>query len=1171
MTLLGNLQLMSLKLLVNLSSYLEKLSSLLMVAGRSAPRYQSIAVLYTRSTHLQSYLSEYYLVVVSLCHKLLKFTQRSTVCQLGAALGSLDINIYQAELERWASAIKEEMSILMAENIEMEAQENRLFRALTTKNTASTSQLRRRKMNQRVLASLSIHDFEKIWKQTRKAGNTTLFNRNIAYQDWKGRGDSCTLVYTGKLGCGKSVLLANMVDDLNLHTQNSATRVAYFFARHDTPESLEARTIIGSLAWQFLRMNQNLDLTGTAKSLDMRTSTLDVESILDLLQYALPADFKAYVVLDGIDDCDDDEREQLIQHLQKLQVTFKVLLCISHRVESNSLLKHHLEKLTAATTTSIPENNPDIEEFIEAELESCIGSGKLVLGDPRLILEIQDALQAGSKGMFLWTALQIDSLCYMKTDDTIRQALRDLPKDLSETFSRILSRSRDLGEPYQKRILEVVTAAQRPLTAEELREALSVVPGDATWNPAKALNDVSSVLTCCGSLLIKDEEDYTIRFVHHSVKQFLLDGGKASEAAITTHGAKRTMSEIVLTYLNYNIFDTQLSALYSSQVVNQSPIPKIVHSALGSSSTVSNLALQFLKSRKQPDFDMNKVLRETKEKASGANSIHQHHFRSYTQLYWVQHILDLSDLDPAMYRLLLRLCRRKGVDVNTTGDFGRTLLPWAATNGHNEVVELLLESGKAEVESKDESGRTPLSWAAGKGYEAVVKLLLETGKADIESKDNYGQTPLSWAARNGHETVVKLLLETGKVDAESKDIDGLTPLSWAARNGHETVVKLLLETRKAEVESTDYKYGRTPLSWAARNGHETVVKLLLETGKADIESKDNYGRTPLSWAAENGHETVVKLLLETGKADIESKDNHGQTPLSWAAKNGHETVVKLLLETGKADIGSKDNYGQTPLSWAAENGHETVVKLLLETGKADIESKDNYGQTPLSWAARNGHETVVKLLLETGKADIESKDSYGQTPLSRAAENGHETVVKLLLETGKADIESKDNYGQTPLSWAAENGHETVVKLLLETGKADIESKDNYGQTPLSWAARNGHETVVKLLLETGKAEVELKDKYGQTPLSWAARNGYETVVKLLLETGKVDAESTDSEYGQTPLSWAAKNGHETVVKLLLETGKVDAKSKGYQKALSGAKERGHNGIVTLLESYSQK
>ena len=1035
---------MFLKLLVNISSYLEKLSTLLMAAGRSAPRYQSIAVLYPRSTHLQSNLSEYYIVVVSLCHKLLSFTQKSTVGRLAGALGSLDINTYQAELEHWADAIKEEVSILMAGKIEEEAQANWRFRALTTKVSASTTHLQRLKMNQLVLASLSTHDFEKTWKQTRKAGNTTLLDRNTAYQDWKDREDSCTLVYTGKLGCGKSVLMANMVDDINLHVQDKNTLVVYFFPRHDLLESLKARTIIGSLAYQFLRIIPDLDLTGAAKSLDMSRPTLDVETMSDLLEHALPADFKAYVILDGIDDCDDAEREQLIQHLQKLQGKFKLFLCISHRLESNNFLPHYLKKFTSTSSTLIPDNNPDIMEFIEAKLESYIESRKLILGDPSLILEIQDALQVGSKGMFLWTALQIESLCFMKTDDTIRQALRDLPKDLSETFSRILDRSRGLGEPYQKRILELITAAQRPLTAEELREAISVVPGDVAWKPAKLLNDVFSVLPCCGSLLIIEEEDLTIRLVHHSVKQFLLDGYKEGETAFTIDGAKRTMSEIVITYLNYSIFDTQLSTTHASQVTSQSAIPKIIHSALGPS-TVSKLVLQFLKSKKQPGFDMNKVLAESRE-AFGNRSIRQQHFRSYTQLYWLQHILDLLDLDPVMYRLLLRLCRGNEVDANTIDEFGRTPLSLAAGMGNEIVVRALLESGKGEVGSKDMYGWTALFWAAYKGSEAVVKLLLETGKADIESKDKEGQTPLSWAARKGDEAVVKLLVGMGKADVESRDVRyGLTALSWAAENGHEAVVKLLVGTGKADVESKDM-YGWTALSLAAENGHEAVVKLLVEMGKADVESKDKGGRTPLSWAAENEHEAVVKLLVGTGKADVESKDEKGQTPLLRAAKIGHEAVVKLLVGTGKADVESRDvRYGQTPLSLAAENGHEAVVKLLVEMGKAEVELKDKKGQTPLSLAAENGHEAVVKLLVEMGKAEVESKDEEGKTPLLRAAKNGHKAVVKLLVGTGKADVESRDvRYGRTPLSLAAENGHEAVVKLLVEAGKADVESEDKW-------------------------------------------------------------------------------------------------------------------------------
>ncbi|KAH8761294.1 hypothetical protein BGZ57DRAFT_931726 [Hyaloscypha finlandica] len=42
---------------------------------------------------------------------------------------------------------------------------------------------------------------------------------------------------------------------------------------------------------------------------------------------------------------------------------------------------------------------------------------------------------------------------------------------------------------------------------------------------------------------------------------------------------------------------------------------------------------------------------------------------------------------------------------------------------------------KVDADSKDEDGRTPLSWAAENGHESVVKLLLATGQVDVISDE----------------------------------------------------------------------------------------------------------------------------------------------------------------------------------------------------------------------------------------------------------------------------------------------------------------------------------------------------------------------------------------------------------------------------------------------------
>jgi ankyrin repeat protein len=272
---------------------------------------------------------------------------------------------------------------------------------------------------------------------------------------------------------------------------------------------------------------------------------------------------------------------------------------------------------------------------------------------------------------------------------------------------------------------------------------------------------------------------------------------------------------------------------------------------------------------------------------------------------------------------------RNKIGRNFTFSRKRGALSYAAEQGDEALLTLFLGLGQASLMCED--GQSTLWRAARAGHETIVQLLLETGQVDVESKDTaYGRTPLSWAANRGHEAVVRLLLKTGQVNVESEDaFYSRTPLSWAAEGGHEAVVRLLLKTGQVNVESEDPIYGRTPLSWAANRGHEAVARLLLETGEVDVESKDTtYGRTPLSSAAENGHDAVVRLLLNTGHVDVDSKDDLGQTPLSRASEGGHEAVVRLLLEIGKADFRSKDNIGRTPLSWATEEGHKAVIQLL---------------------------------------------------------------------------------------------------------------------------------------------------------------------------------------------------------------------------------------------------
>jgi len=541
--------------------------------------------------------------------------------------------------------------------------------------------------------------------------------------------------------------------------------------------------------------------------------------------------------------------------------------------------------------------------------------------------------------------------------------------DLGGTYRTTLERIKAQGEERAKlgmAALMWISHSLRPLQVDEIQHALAIRIGSNTLDYDN-IPGVSTMLACCQGLVTIDKGTSVVRLIHFTLQEHL-----RTHPDLFTR-AHSTIAETCLTYLNFQ----HVKDLSAGPPGNQRGPSFLEYSSLywgthiraGPSDLAKIFALQFL-----DQFDSHisgQFLWKSMPKGYGdpAFTWGTSTRKGFSALHCISYF--------GIAQIANTLLEMNKWGVNQRDGAGVTPLIWAASCGHEEVVELLLQQKVIQPDQPDTGdGRTALSWAAGNGHEGIVRLFL--GPRFV----NPGRIG-RWLGKAPREA--GLLFSRRYVNPDSSSESDRTPLSWAAENGRDGIVKLLLGRRDVNPDTPDSMYGRTPLSYAAENGHEGVMKILLEQKDVNPDSLSKFGQTPLSLAAENGHEGVVKILLERKDVHPDSARGFSQTPLSYAAENGHEGVVKILLGREDIDPDSASRFGQTPLSLAAENGHQGIVRILLGRKDVNPNTRDRRcGQTPLSYATENGHEGVVKMLLERNDVDPNSSNKPSQTQRMQA-------------------------------------------------------------------------------------------------------------------------------------------------------------------------------------------
>ncbi|XP_076315098.1 uncharacterized protein LOC143227549 [Tachypleus tridentatus] len=252
-----------------------------------------------------------------------------------------------------------------------------------------------------------------------------------------------------------------------------------------------------------------------------------------------------------------------------------------------------------------------------------------------------------------------------------------------------------------------------------------------------------------------------------------------------------------------------------------------------------------------------------------------------------------------LHKLLAR-----GVDVSVKDKDGRQPLLWAASvdprpsktsysSESSDVIVALVNAG-ASVAAEDKDGLTALHCAASRGHVDCLETLINLCGAEVETIDSNGCTALFFAVTLGHADCTQLLLQHG-ADPNRQDRKGRTAAHCGAAKGQLETLKIL-ESNGGNMWLPNVR-GDLPLHEAVQSGRKDLVLWLLSLNPNVVNAENQNGRSPLHVAAFTDNVEICKILLDH-KANINPilQTTKGQlmSPLDAAIRRGNRNCAKYL-------------------------------------------------------------------------------------------------------------------------------------------------------------------------------------------------------------------------------------------------------------------------------------
>jgi len=364
--------------------------------------------------------------------------------------------------------------------------------------------------------------------------------------------------------------------------------------------------------------------------------------------------------------------------------------------------------------------------------------------------------------------------------------------------------------------------------------------------------------------------------------------------------------------------------------------------------------------------------------------------------------------------------------------FGDTCLHKAIGGGCKAAARKMIRGHICHINTPTKAGDIPLHIAASNGHRDLVDLLMKHGSS-IDVRNKYNDTPCMDAFCSGHEEIVHMLIASGaQTPYDLSDMS--TCLYRAIRNRDITMVKKILREYMGSLHDL-HDSDLTPLHVAVIEGDIDLVHFLLQH-YIEVDTPDRNGMTPCMIALMKGYKHIAEILI-SHEARLDrincSKAGERQTCLHCAIKGGCTEIAKRIISRYPSQIHTPAFLKETPLHMAGQTGNEEVAYLLIKHG-ADVNATDIIPcETPCMTALKYGHVDIAEACIKNGSR-IDFVNDEGATCITKAFASKCFTFIKNRLQEGICSVYPHDQMKRRYFDSAVMARRYSIICQLLQEG-----------------------------------------------------------------------------------------------------------------------------------------